>query len=168
MERTIYEATAQDAQEILEFTRRIGAQTDNLTYGAEGIGSTLEGEQAFLQACAESNNSLFLVARQESRIVGTANLSGFSRARLSHRAEIGIAVDRQVWGQGIGRQMMETLISFAKKNGVRILSLEVRSDNARAIHLYESFGFVRYGTFPGFFEIDGKLIDFDCMVLQLQ
>ena len=44
MERTIYEATAQDAQEILEFTRRIGAQTDNLTYGAEGIGSMLEGE----------------------------------------------------------------------------------------------------------------------------
>lgn len=130
--------------------------------------TTLEREQAFLQSCAESDNSLFLVARQGERIVGTANLSGFSRARLSHRAEIGIAVDQQAWGQGIGRRLMETLIGFARDSGFRVLSLEVRSDNVRAIRLYESLGFVRYGTFPGFFEINGQLIDFDCMVLNLR
>ena len=168
MELTICEAEPKDAQEILDFTKRVGAQTENLSFGEEGIGCTLEGEQAFLASCAASDNSLFLIARQDGKLVGTANLSGFARARMHHRGEIGISVDKQVWGQGIGRMLMQTLLGFAKDSGFRVLSLEVRSDNVRAIHLYESFGFVKYGTFPGFFEINGQLIDVDCMVLHLK
>lgn len=43
----------------------------------------------------------------------------------------------------------------------------MRSDNARAIHLYEKYGFQKLCTFPNFFKINGKPIDFDLMNLEL-
>lgn len=41
------------------------------------------------------------------------------------------------------------------------------SDNARAIRLYEKYGFRKLCTFPDFFKIDGESIDFDLMNLEL-
>ncbi len=48
-----------------------------------------------------------------------------------------------------------------------ILSLEVRSDNVRAIRLYEKYGFQKIGQFKGFFKINGEYVDFDLMNLEL-
>lgn len=42
-------AHPEDAAELLEFTKTIGAQTDNLTYGAEGIRASVEQEADFLK-----------------------------------------------------------------------------------------------------------------------
>ena len=63
---------------------------------------------------------------------------------------------------------MEKIIEFAK-NVARadIISLEVRSDNARAIHLYQKFGFEKFGTFKGYMKIRGEFVDFDFMNLYL-
>ena len=44
-------ARPEDAAELLEFTKIIGAQSDNLTYGAEGIGASVEQETDFLKGC---------------------------------------------------------------------------------------------------------------------
>mgnify|MGYP004421668729 CR=1 FL=1 len=38
--------------------------------------------------------------------------------------------------------LMERILAFARENGVEQVNLEVRSDNKRAIALYEKFGFV--------------------------
>ena len=63
--------------------------------------------------------------------------------------------------------LTEAILSFAKENGFEQLNLEVRSDNARAIRLYEKFGFRKLCTFPCFFKINGESIDFDLMNLEL-
>ena len=63
---------------------------------------------------------------------------------------------------------MEHLISYAKENEIEIINLEVRSDNAAAIHLYEKFGFKKTGTIPAFFKIGGVYVDFDIMNLDLR
>ena len=44
----IREATAEDAKALIEYTKIIGGESDNLTYGSEGIPITLEQEKAFL------------------------------------------------------------------------------------------------------------------------
>ena len=62
---------------------------------------------------------------------------------------------------------METILTFARENGFEQLNLEVRSSNARAIHLYEKFGFRKLCTFPHFFKINGEYVDFDLMNLEL-
>ena len=46
--------------------------------------------------------------------------------------------------------LTEAVLAFAKENGFEQLNLEVRSDNARAIRLYEKYGFRKLCTFPDF------------------
>ena len=75
---------------------------------------------------------------------------------------------KEEWGNGIGSKLMLFVIDFAKDVAhAEIVSLEVRSDNERAIKLYEKYGFEKIGTFKGFFKIDGEKVDFDLMNLYL-
>lgn len=99
--------------------------------------------------------------------IRTASFNAFQRERMKHRGEISVSVLKAYWGHGIGTRLMEHLITFAKGIGAEIIALEVRSDNVRAIKLYEKFGFEKIGTFRGFFKIDGEWVDFDLMNLYL-
>jgi len=109
-----------------------------------------------------------LVAKKDGKIVGNANFDCTPRPRLAHRGELAISVLKSEWGNGVGTMLLEEIIRFARNTAkVQILSLEVRSDNVRAIRLYEKFGFLKTGTFPGMLKINGELIDFDLMVLHL-
>ena len=99
-------------------------------------------------------------------IIGTASLNRKAN-RMRHRAEFGISLKKAYWGCGAASAMTERILAFARETGVEQVNLEVRSDNKRAIALYEKFGFRRLCTFPGFFKINGELIDFDLMNLSL-
>ena len=160
----IEQASSADAAAILEFTKICGAETDNLSFGAAGIPVSAEEEAAYLDSVLASEKDVFFVAKDGETIVGTANYSTFPRSRMAHRGEVGMSVRKAYWNRGVGTQLMEKILEFAKESaGADIVSLEVRSDNAAAIHLYEKFGFEKIGTFRGYFKIDGELIDFDIM-----
>lgn len=168
MDFIIEKATAKDAEAILDFCRQCGAETDNLSFGAEGIPVSVEEEAAFLESTENSAASLFVVARTGTEIIGTANYAAYSKKRMSHRGEFGISVRKKYWNSGIGTELLKTILHFAKDIAKsEIVSLEVRSDNTAAIHLYEKFGFGRIGTFKGYFKIDGKFVDYDIMELFL-
>ena len=94
-------------------------------------------------------------------------MSGFPR-RMSHRAEFGISVTKSEWGQGIGSALLQKIIDYAKEHTIELINLEVRSDNRRAIQMYEKFGFRKTGISPAYFKIDGEYYDFDLMVLDLR
>ena len=100
------------------------------------------------------------------KIIGTASLNR-KGGRACHRGEFGISLKRAWWGCGASSALTEAILAFARENGFAQLDLEVRSDNARAIRLYERYGFRKLCTFPAFFRIGGRDIDFDLMVLPL-
>ena len=105
-------------------------------------------------------------AKKSGKIVGNAHFTGMTRERLKHRGTIGISVLKSEWGQRIGAMLMEAVIDFARNTAhAEIISLEVKSDNVRAIKLYERYGFEKIGCFKGFFKINGKYADFDLMNL---
>ena len=52
-----------------------------------------------------------------------------------------IAVSGAAQGRGVGRLLLEELITIAVRNKCSQLLLEVRSDNASALGMYERFGF---------------------------
>ena len=50
----IDQARPEDAAQLLAYLKRIGSETDNLTFGAEGLPGTAEQEAAYLRPMLES------------------------------------------------------------------------------------------------------------------
>ena len=169
MKHTTFEivrAQAQDAAALLDYLKIIGGETDNLSFGPEGVPLDVEAEQAYLSMQAQSREHLQLLAKVNGEIIGTANLNR-KQNRMHHRAEFGISLKKAWWGCGAASALTEAVLAFARESGVEQVNLEVRSDNARAIALYEKLGFRKLCTFPGFFKINGIPVDFDLMNLAI-
>ena len=162
----IKEAKPEDAAKLIEYTKLVGAQTDNLSFGKEGAGDIHEVEE-FIKRISSDSKSVMYFAWKNDYIVGCANISGMKR-RMSHRANFAISVAKSEWGSGIGSTLLEKCISFAKDNEIEIINLDTRSDNIRAISLYKKFGFVKIGRMPAFSKINGEYIDADLMYLDLR
>ena len=162
----IERAQAEDAAALLDYLKIVGSETENLSFGAEGVPLSLEAEQAYLRAQDESADNVQYLAKAYGEIIGTASLNRKPR-RMSHRGEFGISLKKAWWGCGAASALTEAVLAFARENGFEQLNLEVRSDNARAIKLYEKYGFQKLCTFPNFFKINGEPIDFDLMNLEL-
>lgn len=167
MSYTIQRAKPEDAAALIEYLKIIGGETDNLTFGPEGPPVTEEEEREFVEKMNAGGRSLMLTVWEDGRLIANAHFKAMER-RLSHRAGLGVTVLREAWGRGIGTALMERLIAYAKEHEIEIIELQVRSDNLRAIHLYEKFGFVKIGHYPGYFKVDGKLIDCELMNLYLK
>lgn len=162
----IREVRQKDASELLLFFEQVGGESDNLTFGKEGLQISEAEELQFIKGIIGSSNEWMIVAIKEGRIVGNAGLSKLPR-RMKHRGRITICVRRDTWRQGIGSKLLEYLLAVAEENGLEQIELEVRKDNIAAIRLYESFGFKKIATIPDFFKIEDDYIDFDYMILKM-
>ena len=162
----IERARAEDAAALLDYLKIVGGETENLSFGAEGVPLTPEEEQTYLGKQCESADNVQYLAKVNDEIIGTASLNRKPR-RMSHRGEFGISLKKAWWGCGAASALTGAVLAFAKENGFAQLNLEVRSDNIRAIRLYEKHGFRKLCTFPAFFRINGQDVDFDLMNLEL-
>jgi len=118
------------------------------------------------EAQALGNPDLQLVAERAGadgavRVVGTAGLHVVSAAvRRRHAMSVGLAVAADAQGQGVGRALMQALCDFADQWGqVLRMELQVYADNARAIALYRSMGFVQEGLHRGHALRAGQYVD---------
>lgn len=162
------EAEPSDAGKFLEYSKIVGSETDNLTFGAEGLPLTISQEADFIRKFAGNPGSIMIVAFDEGELIGTGAVSVVSgKPRFAHRREIAISVRKDYWGKGIGTGIMNVLMDFARKSGAEVLELEVRSDNEAAISLYKKFGFEKIGTNEKFFKINGEFFAADYMNLYL-
>lgn len=94
-------------------------------------------------------------------VVGTAGLHQAGPAvRRRHVMTVGLAVAAEAQGQGVGRALMQALCHFADHWGqVLRIELQVYTDNARAIALYRSLGFVQEGVHRGYALRAGQYVD---------
>lgn len=162
----IAKAVPADAPALIQYMRQIGKETDNLTFGAEGLPFSVEAEADYIAQLETSADGVMLVAKENGQIIGNASLNRLPR-RMNHRGELGISVAKSHWNRGVGSSLMRCIIDYANANDFAIIDLQVRSDNASAIHLYEKFGFRKLCTYPAFFRIGDQYIDFDYMCLRL-
>ena len=163
---SIEKARPSDAGALLAFLKQTGGETDNLSFGSEGLPFSVEAEAEYLEQLENSRDAVMLVAKVDGKIIGSASLNRPPR-RMQHRGDFSVSVAKAYWNRGIGSLLTESVLSFASQNDFMILDLQVRSDNTPAIHLYEKYGFVKLCTYPGFFRIAGEEINFDYMYLRL-
>ena len=166
MNVVIQKAAPEDAKEILDFLKQVGGETDNLTFGGEGLPFTPEQEAAYIRQMENACDDIMLIAKADGKIVGSASLNRLPR-RMGHRGEFSVSVRQEYWNKGIGSQLLSETLKFAKAQAFEIIDLQVRSDNLQAIHLYEKFGFQKTGQHPAFFKIGNEEIPFDYMCLKV-
>jgi L-amino acid N-acyltransferase YncA len=87
-----------------------------------------------------------LVAREAGRVVGWAALSPVSRRQVySGVAEVSVYVRSDSRGQGVGRALLERLISESEQKGIWTLQASVFPENAATIGLHRGCGFREAG-----------------------
>ena len=100
-----------------------------------------------------------MIALEDEQIIARAELEGYYAARIRHRAKFSISVKKDHWNQGIGTEMLKRIIEQAKKMKIKVIELEVLSDNVRGIHLYHKMGFIDIGIYKKYFYVNGMFKD---------
>jgi putative acetyltransferase len=100
-----------------------------------------------------------LVAVIAGKVIGMIGLTRYE-ARRAHVGSIGMAVHDAYAGRGVGSALMAAVVDLAD-NWLQLkrLELSVYADNARAIALYERFGFEREGVSRAYAWRDGAFAD---------
>jgi RimJ/RimL family protein N-acetyltransferase len=158
----------EDADAILEYLKIVGGETDNLSFGKEGILYTVEQEKAFISSINKENNQIMLLGLINEEIIAIGSLMGSKRKRLQHSVEFGISVKKAYWNKGVATAIIGQLIDMAKNyRHISQITLHVLKDNESAVHLYQKLGFVQTGIFPNHMKINNTYKDSLFMVLKL-
>lgn len=169
MEVIIREAAPTDAAQIIAYMNRLSEEPNsNIVVEAGEFNHTVESEAAILADFAASENSVFLVAESDGKIVGLLNCRGGIRRSIRHAAILGISVDRDWRGQGVGGQLMARVIEWARSTGIiKRIELAVFERNQVAVQLYQKFGFEIEGKRRKAIFRDGEYLDGLMMALLL-
>jgi len=105
----------------------------------------------------------------QDRLIGSVGVWCAGKPKRRHIASIwGMYVAPSHRRQGVGRQLMEAAIAFAKaQEGVAQVQLSVSASAPGAQRLYESLGFTVWGTEPDALRVDGQSFDEHHMALDL-
>ena len=89
----------------------------------------------------QNQNATYFIAKLDDEIVGFAGI-----LKICDEANIMNIVTRSNKRHlGVGERLLKELISSAKKQNLKSITLEVNVNNYPAIHLYEKFNFKRIG-----------------------
>src|SRR5947209_2360520 len=87
------------------------------------------------------NNNVQLVGLVGDELVGWADVLPKDRPVHSHVGVLGIGILPAFRERGLGAALIQAALQAAKRRGYVRIELTVRAENARAIALYEKFGF---------------------------
>lgn len=94
-----------------------------------------------LESELNNDGSHFYVCVEDGRVLGYIGMN----VVVDEGYIFNVAVDENARKRGIGTALINTLVTFAQKNSLAFLTLEVRQSNENAIRLYSNAGFVKVG-----------------------
>lgn len=108
------------------------------------------------------------VIEADGNILGTLNLHNIFHGTL-HRAQLGMGLEAALRGQGLGKQLLEFAINWAKSQESLVwMDLSVFAHNTPARKLYTGAGFTEVATFHDRLRVGGTSIDDVYMTLKLK
>ena len=161
----------EDIPGTLEYLYITACETEFvLRYPEECDKYTAESEKAFFDRVNTADNEAMLVCEVDGKIAGNCQILWSKGIKTRHRANIGIAILREYWGQGIGTRLMQELIRIAEQNeNILQIELDFIEGNSRARALYEKMGFRITGVRPNAIRLkDGTLLNEYSMVRKIE
>lgn len=142
MKFTIRPPRPEDAEELWELRRMPGVFENTMGLPSNRVSQT----QEFI-AGLDVDDHQFVAVTEDGHVVGLAGLMLFSNPRKRHMASLGIYVHTDYQNQGAGTALVKALLELADNWLMLVrVELDVYTDNAKAIHLYEKLGFEREGV----------------------
>jgi len=157
----IKSATECDALLVKAHHEKVAAETYFMARYPDDGEISLEARKERLLAIEKSECDFLVNAYVDGKIIADLGVICMRNLlKMRHRAYLGMSVQKDYWGKGLGTFMIKLAIEQARKNGFEQLELGVFSDNEKAIHPYEKVGFKQYGYTPRAFKLkDGTYRD---------
>ena len=158
-----------DAKQIVDFYNYVGGETTFLSFEKDEYPLTVDAQIQSIRALENNQTNIMLLALDGEEIAGIATINSTHKIKGRHTGEFGIVIAKKYQGKGIGTELMNQLIDWAKNNGItKKISLITRADNIKAVSLYMKFGFVVEGCIKNQALIDGVYYDAYMMGLFLE
>lgn len=121
------------------------------------------------QRARMSSESVVFIAQENNEFVGMTGLHRYTRLKTKHTAQIwGVYVLPEMRGRQVAQALMQRAIDYARAlPGLEVLQLSVSTRNTPALRLYQSLGFVTWGTQPGALYVNDSYVDAHHMILEL-
>ena len=150
-----YEIRPITEEDIEPFRQAVGSVAREKLYLAFLDTPSIEMATDFIQTnIKESWPQVIAIA--DDTLIGWCDITGLNRHACNHVGRLGIGIIKEYRGQGIGKELIKSALSLAKKKGLTRIELTVREDNLKAIALYQNIGFVVEGKLINSLRVDGE------------
>ncbi|MBO8164397.1 MAG: GNAT family N-acetyltransferase [Brevibacillus sp.] len=154
---TLRPAQPDDAESIIKRMKRVVNEGGYLEEEPDSLATARQEVQTILEMKEEG--SMYTVAVLDDEVVGAAQLKRGQLQMNAHVATLRIWVGPNYRGLGIGKELMRYAIDWAEAHGLEKISLDVFSNNQRAVEMYKRYGFVVEGTRKKQFILNGEYVD---------
>jgi RimJ/RimL family protein N-acetyltransferase len=155
----------------LQFLRRDALFAEPTAFGASPEDCAFRELAAVEAHLTNPDRAVFAIADPDrpERLVAMAGIIRETRKKQRHRSSIwGVYVSPSHRGRGLGRAVVEACVDHARTwTSVESVALSVSAESTAARALYESLGFVIWGTEPDSLRVDGLEVGQHHMVLKL-
>ncbi|SIR72760.1 GNAT family N-acetyltransferase [Natronorubrum thiooxidans] len=171
---TIRAAQEEDRRGVIDTMRAVAREGTYIV--AENVATQLEGESALVRANEDRSRVFFVAvfepsaaaddedgtaddADGDARVVGWLHIDANELPSLSHTAELTVGVAADMRHDGIGSQLLEYGLEWAKNAGYRKVYQNVPATNEGAIEFLEANGWQREGEHEDQYRIDDAFVD---------
>ncbi len=139
-------AVDRDARGLVELRRAILEEAAWFTAEAGEVPDDVRLRTDRMREARRSGNQVHLVARIGGDLVGAVAVEGGRLRRVRHVGRLEIMVGRAWRGRGIGAALLEAALASSRMHpALEKVELAVYAHNARALSLYQRYGFVEEG-----------------------
>lgn len=152
---------SRDSLQVWRYFNKISAEKTFITFQGEKI--TKKNEAKWLDSKIREisqKKCVFLSVFVDNKYSGSSEITLKERTG-KHIGSLGITLAPEIRGQGIGKLLMNLVISEAQKKlpGLKMITLDCFANNEIALKLYRSLGFIEYGRLPKGLNYRGSFVD---------
>lgn len=148
-----------DSEQFLLLGKSLDQETQFMMMEPGERTLTIEEQAQRIRNILSRDNQIIFVVEHEDRLVGYLGAYGGGFYRNHHCAYIVIGIRQDYVGQGVGKQLFETLETWAMDHNLHRLELTVMCHNERAIHLYQKMGYKIEGVKQDSLWVNDKYVD---------
>jgi RimJ/RimL family protein N-acetyltransferase len=145
-EITIRTAGCEDASRLIDVIKTNAPERSYILM--EHYGKSPAAVQEYICGMDFTRN-LLLVAVAEDEVVGALSavqMDQGKRPQTEHILKIGLHLAPAYRGLGIGSEMLNYSVAWARERGFKKLEANIFTTNKRSLHVFERAGFVSEGT----------------------